>query len=556
MGRHSFRFAPLGRHGYETFRMLSGQKCRRMAGTATVESAANHQVKAKLRRKPLWVALGCLIGLVCIFYALVLTVFWPFTEQNVIDILQERSLRSVTIGPFHRTYFPPGCIAEQIAFLHIKDKNKPPLITIRRLRIAAGYLSFLLLEKRLENVRVEGLHVAVPAKEPAGDPSPIMPLTYSGSSPSLPVANLYADGAVVEFYPRSTLKPFRLDIEKLALQNVDSDTALTYKTSVHTSEPAGTVVSTGSFGPWNPHDRENVPLHGSYRYENADLGSFQEIRGILSAKGNFTGKLGSINVAGSANVPEFQVTGASHKRALQAAYRVEINVLDRHLGLSEIRAGFDETEVRATGSIANGNLSLALSSERARIQDLMGLFISAPQSPMTGEMGLNLRIDVPPGNEPLLGKMSATGEFGVVRAAFAEKDIEEGLTRLSDSTKAGKSLDVNRSGMVLSGLKGQVSATGGVAQLSHTEFVMPGAHAWLDGKYNLSTYKSDLHGVLITTGNVSDAETGFKSFLLKVATPFMKHRKGNKFVPFKVTGPYGHTDISLDLGHRVARSPQ
>src|SRR5579884_2017250 len=51
---------------------------------------------------------------------LVLSLIWPFTEQALIDILQKRSVRSVTIDHFRITYFPPGCVAQGISFLHRK----------------------------------------------------------------------------------------------------------------------------------------------------------------------------------------------------------------------------------------------------------------------------------------------------------------------------------------------------------------------------------------------------------------------------------------------------
>src|SRR5947209_2130031 len=49
---------------------------------------------------------------------------WPFTKQAVIDALQQSSVKYVTIGHFYRTYFPPGCVSEDIRFLDGKGKDK------------------------------------------------------------------------------------------------------------------------------------------------------------------------------------------------------------------------------------------------------------------------------------------------------------------------------------------------------------------------------------------------------------------------------------------------
>jgi hypothetical protein len=55
----------------------------------------------------------------------------------------------------------------------------------------------------------------------------------------------------------------------------------------------------------------------------------------------------------------------------------------------------------------------------------------------------------------------------------------------------------------------------------------------LTGTYNLVNYDIDLHGTLITDGSASAATTGFKSFLLKAASPFLKKKSGKQTVPFK-----------------------
>src|SRR5438270_1658460 len=120
-------------------------------------------------------AVLAIVGLVC------LAINWPFKKQAVIDALQESSVRSVTIDHFYRTYFPPGCVAEGISFLHRKHKDKPPLISIRRLTIQGSYARLFTVQRHLSLVRVEGMHVTVPPKGPDGAPSPVMPVTKNTS---------------------------------------------------------------------------------------------------------------------------------------------------------------------------------------------------------------------------------------------------------------------------------------------------------------------------------------------------------------------------------------
>jgi len=69
-------------------------------------------------------ALGLIIGAsVIVIGGLVLIVLawnWPFTQQAVTKALRDRFARTVQIRSFRRTYFPPGCVAEGVSFLHRK----------------------------------------------------------------------------------------------------------------------------------------------------------------------------------------------------------------------------------------------------------------------------------------------------------------------------------------------------------------------------------------------------------------------------------------------------
>lgn len=519
--------------------------------------AANSQTQKprRQRRRWVWVLLPCLLIGIPAFYAIIFYIYWPFTKQDVVNVLQERSLRSVTLDRFHTTYFPPGCVAEGIKFLHIKRKDRPPLITIEKLVITTNYGSMIRFERRLDNVRVIGLHVRVPAAEPAGEPSPIMPLTYSNSKSSMPIEHLYADGAVLEFDRSKSAEPFRLRIEKLAIHNVGSNTPFTYKVRLYTSEPPGTVESQGSFGPWNPKSPGKTPAHGTFTYQNANLAFFKKFSGTLSSTGKFAGGLARLQVAGVAQVPNFTLKGTSHERRLGVAYDTNLDAIHGNIDFTRVMAAFDRTELLVTGALtgagpAGKDLSLDISSGQGRLEDLVDLFISAKQSPMTGNIYFLIHAHIPPSGKPFLQALHLNGQFGIARSRFHDKQLEAGLTRLSESTKKGKQKENENPATVISDLKGKASAAGGLAHLSHVEFRIPGAHAWINGTYSLLNYRTNLSGVLITQGDVADTQTGFKSILLKALTPFFKHRHHAKIVPFKIAGPYGHTQVSLDLGRK------
>jgi hypothetical protein len=376
-------------------------------------------------RRP-WVIFACIAVAIAAFYSIIFSIYWPFTKQDLIDTLQERSARTVTVGRFRRTYFPPGCIAEQIRFLRFRHKDRPPLMTIQRLTVSNTYPMLLTFQHRIGTVRIEGLHLTVPAKEPAGTPSPVMPLTYSNSKESMPINNLYADGAFLEFDRKSDPRPLRIRVHQLVIHNISSHTALTYNVRLDNSEPPGTIISEGAFGPWNPNDTGGVPVHGTFRYDDANLAFFKELSGTLFAQGKFDGNLARIQVNGALNVRDFGLREASHKRPLAVNYQASVNATNGDIDLSSINAVFDRTNLSVAGSISSAegkpekDLSFDISTSNARIEDLLNLFISDSQPPMTGDVAAHLRAHVPANRDSFLRAMEVNGGFGLTRGRFTE----------------------------------------------------------------------------------------------------------------------------------------
>ncbi len=487
----------------------------------------------------------------CIFYAIVLTFFWPFTKQALIDTLQESTLRNVTVQSFRSTYFPPGCIAENIAFERHVHKDKPPIIFISKLRAKASYLTLLTFEHDLSNVSLLGMHVIVPPAEVNGKPDAIMPLNQKTQGRGLSIGTISADGAILDLmWTDPNKKPYRITVNKLAIHGVGRNTSIPYQLDLRVENPPGAVHSEGVFGPWNPQDPGRSPMHGSYSYTGANLAALKGVAGILNSTGSFTGTLKEVQVNGNANVSNFKVAGAAHARTLDASYQAAIDGVHGNISLEDVTARFDGTTLDAKGSLSGEGekgklISLELSSNHGRIEDLVRLFTSAPRSPMTGTVAFDGKLSIPPGDGSFVERMNLAGWFGITSGRFTDRELEQDISRLSNSGTKNK--EKEKPIDVLSGLKARVRATSGIAHLTQVSFSVPGAHADLDGTYNLLNYRTDMYGLLITQGNVSDATTGFKSFALKVITPFFKRQHHVKIVGFKLSGKYGNTNMSLDL---------
>jgi AsmA-like C-terminal region len=509
----------------------------------------------KQSRKKSWLLVT--IGAIAAVFAagcILLVLNWPFQKQDLVNVLQERSARSVTIDRFYRTYFPPGCVAEGIQFLHRKHKEKAPLITVQRVVMTTSYSRLLLLQRRLTLVRIFNMHIIVPPSE-AGEPNPIMPLTYNGKSgASIIVDRTIADGSVLDLmYKDPGKQPYRLVIDKLRFDGLGNNEPMFYRTTLSSPMPPGKIRSTGVFGTWNPKNPGSTPLHGTYSYDNANLASFGGVSGTLSSSGKFSGTLEHIDIEGAATVPNFKVTDTSHTRKLATEFQAVVDGTKGDAFLNNVTAHFDNTTVEMKGSVAGQEgssgkiVSLDMWEPVGRVEDILDLFISPITPPMTGSVTFRGHFVLPPGKAPLVERMQLVGDFGVGAGRFTDRETQADLTRLSESAEKKDKQARENPENVLSDLKGHAVVNNGVAALSGLSFSVPGADATLSGTYNLVNYKINLHGTLLTTGQPGDATTGFKSFVVKAISPFFKKKNSEKVVPFKITGNFQNPRCDLNF---------
>ena len=96
---------------------------------------------------------------------------WPSTRDTIVSTLQRRFSSTVELRTFPGTYFPPGCVAEEVIFRRNRERDAPPIATIEKLTIQGSYLGFFRTPKRIPRVTVAGLHLFVsPSSEETGTP--------------------------------------------------------------------------------------------------------------------------------------------------------------------------------------------------------------------------------------------------------------------------------------------------------------------------------------------------------------------------------------------------
>jgi AsmA-like protein len=346
----------------------------------------------------------------------------------------------------------------------------------------------------------------------------------------------------------------------LRLNSTGPDGALEFHATLSNPTPPGEIISSGTFGPWNADVPSQTPVSGDYTFENADLGVFPGIAGILSSKGNYQGVMDQIQVGGTTDTPDFRVALAGHPVHLTTTFHAMVDGMNGDTFLQPVEAHFGKTDLLAQGSVEGvagkkGKIiTLEVSAGRARIEDL--LLLAMKDSPaMTGPIRLKTKFILVPGPEQIPQRLSLDGSFDLDSLHFTSSEVQQKVDNMSKRSQGKpkevvKPEDAIKSDDVASAMKGNFGLEKGILSFNALSFEIPGAEVQLDGNYELEPETLDLHGKLKMQAKLSQITTGVKSFLLRFADPFFSKGGNGAVVPIKITGAVQHPHYGLDLGHK------
>jgi hypothetical protein len=517
-------------------------------------------VRTSSKRTRMLIVRAALATVVVFLVAIVfLALRWQLSREAVLKELEDESQSTVNISAFHGTYFPrPGCVLEHLTFQHNPKAGSPPLITVQRLRIEGNFSG--LFTKHVRRIRAEGMRILIPSR--GSDEHFQTPKR----SPFV-IDDLVADGAILEVASNEAGKqPLKFPFHNFVLRDVGSNGPASFQATLSNPEPPGEITTTGKFGPWSADDVGRTAVSGDYRFQQADLGVFRGIAGLLSSSGKFSGVLNRIEVHGLTDTPRFTVSSSSHQVQLRTQFSALVNGENGDTFLQKVIATFWKTTVWSEGSVAGragqpGKTgAVELVAKDGRIQDVLLLFARSERAPMSGTVSFHAKVLIPPGSRPFLEKVELDGDFGIDAGSFTKSDTQEGVNHLSqgalteeDHHKTGTEGDDPKT--VLSDLKGHVLLRDGTARFSNLSFSVPGALAQLQGTYNLITETIDLRGTLKTDSEPSNTTHGMKALILKVLDPFFKKKHSGYTMPVKITGTYEHPSFGLDLSDRDDKQP-
>ena len=426
-----------------------------------------------------------------------------------------------------------------IVLRHRQSSNYPPLLTIRHFTFDADLGTLWGARKTVPRVSLEGVEIQVP---PRGD----RPRFGDGSkeSPRAPADQSDQAGVMIEkvqiqeltlrLLPKDPAKvPLKFGIHHLNLQSAGAGVAMKYDADFTNPKPPGRIHSVGSFGPWSADEPGDTPLAGDYTFENADLGVFNGIAGILHSKGSFQGTLDTVNAHGEASVPDFRLKSAGNPVPLTTKFEVQVDGTNGNTILKPVQATLGSTRFTTSGGVikhdedARRRIDLSVAMPAGRLNDLLRLAMKGAPL-MEGRIHLDTKISIPPLSSKVREKLLLDGHFEVTDAKFLRSKIQDqidGLSRRGQGQPNNEEIDE-----VVSSMSGNFRLENERLTFRWLTFGVTGAWVDLAGSYLLDGDVLDMHGSLRLRAKVSQTQSGWKRWALKPVDPFFAKNGAGTFL--------------------------
>src|SRR5581483_7564466 len=163
--------------------------------------------------------------------------------------------------------------------------------------------------------------------------------------------------------------------------------------------------------------------------------------------------------------------------------------------LERIDGSFLNTSLAATGDVIDlpgapgRQVTLDLTMDHARLEDVLWLAVKTPKAPMTGALTIKTKMFLPPGHEDVVRKLRLDGTFLLEKARFTDAGVQQKIQELS---KRGRGAVAEpATDRVTSDFSGAFRLANGTLDIPTVSFDVPGAVVHLSGKYGLMSEKID-----------------------------------------------------------------
>jgi hypothetical protein len=493
--------------------------------------------------------------------------FEPYVREQALDYLRKRFAADVELRTLHvrlprmapiRLLMTRGrgsIMRVDGEGLNVRLQGRsdlPPVFAIRKFAFEIDLGKPFDTARTVPLIVLDGMEIQVPPRGDRPPKQPTVPAPGDAPQRSVLVEKVVITNAALVILPKDAKKnPMRFDIHRVELDSAGTNVPMKYEARLTNPKPPGEIVSKGSFGPWTTADPGASPLAGDYVFDQADLGVFAGIAGILHSAGSFQGTLSAIEAQGEATVPDFRLKMANNRVPLKTQFEVLVDGTNGNTVLKPVKATLGSTRFTTSRAVikhegdARRTISLNVSIPDGAIADLLRLAVKGPPF-MEGRVSLETRIDIPPLSRKVREKLMLDGQFELLEGKFLRSTVQEqidNLSRRSQGVPGSTGID-----NVVAYMAGEFRLQDEAVTFRSLAFGVPGAHVQLAGDYDLESNALDFHGNLRLQSKVSGTVTGWKHWALKPVDPFLAKRGAGAFLNIKVDGTSDQPKFGLDRG--------
>jgi len=513
-------------------------------------------------RRRRWLIVAALLSALVVAAAISVAIRIPFSSKvlrdRLVSALEDRLDADVDLQELTLRVYPRVHASGRGLTIRFEQRTDvPPLIAIQEFNVDADLIG--LWRHRVARVRLDGLAINIPPDDPDSEPDTKDEPDKSGTPPD---ASVYGRDVVIEELdaPDAQLTILRSEPQKaprvwrmhqLKLRQVGLASKMPFETDLTNAVPPGQIIAAGTFGPWSRNDPGATPLDGQFTFDHADLGVFNGISGILSARGSFEGTLDKLIVNGQTETPDFMVNLSGHRVPLRTTYRAIVDATNGNTTLDTVDATVLNTRIVSKGGVyevegAHGRIvKLDVNIEKGRLDDVMRMAVKTAHPPMVGGLTLSTSLTIPPGPKDIVDKLLLDGRFRINNGRFTDTGVQTKINDLSRRARGKKVSEDEPVARVTSDFAGRFKLGNGGLALSDLSFDVPGAVVRLHGDYSLRRETLAFEGDLNMDAKLSQTTTGFKSLLLRIADPIFR-RNGKTVVPLKIAGTRNDPKFALD----------
>lgn len=383
--------------------------------------------------------------------------------------------------------------------------------------------------------------------------------------------------------------PLEFVITNLKLTDIQTGGIMKYQAYLTNARPVGTILTNGTFGPWTVRDPGESPISGQYDFENANLGDFKGISGVLSSTGTYRGILRDLTVDGVTDTPDFALIHFGSPMPLHTEFHADVDATSGDTWLQPVRAtlgqshftvrgkvvrlrGDDTDETPGStprkpgaaphlhGHVGGHEISLMVDVPHARMEDFLRLTSQRANPVMTGWLKLNTSLEIPPGKAPVHKRMELKGKFFLDEAQFTDAKIQDKIVELSlrgqGKPKEAKNKTDADAAQIRSTMQSDFMMANGEIKFPDLQYKLPGADVDLSGTYTVEGGALDFAGSAKMHATVSQMVGGWKGFLLKPADRFFKKDGAGTKVAIRINGTGQNPHFGVDLGRMKTSSPE